>query len=194
MKIHIQFPPTYQRPASRHTIRAGTPVAHYPYHDEQGKVLFKVVRFTNPKSFAQWRPNPKSGLWIRNLNGTRRVLYRLPEVLAADRREWVFVCEGEKDADNTVAHGLVATTAPMGAGKWRDEYAEFLRGRQVAIVPDNDDPGREHAAQVASSLAGIAATVRVIALPGMAEDSDLSDWWALDHTKADLLRLAGNDA
>jgi len=184
--IILDFSDLYQRPASRHTIRTGRPVAHYHYRDEIGRLLFKVVRYANPKSFAQWRPH-SSGLWIHNLNGTRRVLYRLPELLAADRFQWVFLCEGEKDADNTAAHGLVATTAPMGAGKWRDEYAEFLRGRRVAIVPDNDQAGREHAAQIAASLEGIAAFVRVIKLVGVAEHGDVSDWFDAGGAAATLL-------
>jgi hypothetical protein len=38
----------------------------------------------------------------------------------------------------------------MGAGKWRDEYAQMLRGAgRVVVVADDDAPGREHAAQVA---------------------------------------------
>src|SRR5262249_13880033 len=50
-------------------------VAKYPYHDENGHVAFWVVRF-DPKDFRQQRPD---GTW--NLDGVRRVLYRLPEVL-----------------------------------------------------------------------------------------------------------------
>ena len=37
------------------------------------------------------------------------------------------LAEGEKDADNMVSQfGLVATTSPMGAGKWRQSYAQML--------------------------------------------------------------------
>src|SRR5690348_38088 len=46
-------------------------VASYPYHDEQGSVLFEVVRY-EPKAFRQRRPDGR-GEWIWNLNGTRRV-------------------------------------------------------------------------------------------------------------------------
>lgn len=71
--------------------------ATYPYRDENGLLLFEVVRY-EPKDFRQRRPDGKGG-WIWNLDGVRRVLYRLPELLAADPAQWVHVVEGEKDAD-----------------------------------------------------------------------------------------------
>ena len=53
----------------------------------------------------------------------------LPEVIAA---QTIFVAEGEKDADNLRALGFTATTNPLGAEKWRDEYSETLRGQDRA--------------------------------------------------------------
>lgn len=35
-------------------------IAHYPYHDEQGRVLFEVVRLS-PKDFRQRRPDGAGG-------------------------------------------------------------------------------------------------------------------------------------
>jgi hypothetical protein len=51
----------------------------------------------------------------RAVHAVRPVLYRLPELLAADPTEPVYVVEGEKDVDALVALGLVATTNPGGA-------------------------------------------------------------------------------
>src|SRR5205823_4705078 len=89
--------------------------AAYTYRDENGRLLYEAVRF-KPKGFSQRRPNGKSG-WAWNLKGVRRVLYRLPELLAADPTATVYVVEGEKDADRLARLGLVATTSPCGAGK-----------------------------------------------------------------------------
>jgi hypothetical protein len=114
------------------------------------------------------------------------VLYRLPDLIAADPAMTVFVVEGEKDADLLASLGLVATTNAMGAGKWRDEYSEQLRDRHVVVIPDNDRPGREHADAVIASLIGVAASVRLLALPGLPEKGDVSDWMAADHTANDL--------
>jgi hypothetical protein len=105
----------------------------------------------------------------------------------------VFVCEGEKDADRLAALGLTATTNPMGAGKWREEYAEPLRGRRVGLLPDHDEPGRKHAEQVAASLTRHGAVeVKVLPLPGLPDKGDVSDWLAAGHTAAELLSLAAS--
>src|SRR5215831_17586936 len=98
----------------------------YDYIDEGGTLLFQVVRRVG-KRFQQRRPT-EDGRWIWNLNGVRRVLYRLPEILNADASGTIFVTEGEKDTDRLTELGLLATTNPGGAGKWRSEYNEVLRG------------------------------------------------------------------
>ena len=68
-----------------------------------------------------------SGGWAWNVKGVRRVLYRLPELLARPD-ETVYVVEGEKDADRLASLGLLATTNSGGAGKWQDQYAETPPG------------------------------------------------------------------
>ena len=76
------------------------------------------------------------------------------------------------------AHGVAATCNPMGAGKWRDKYAETLRGADVIIVQDKDDAGRKHATQVAASLDGIAKSVRIVEA---AEGNDAADHLAAGY-------------
>ena len=117
-----------------------------------------------PCEFRQRRPDGRGGsVW--GLRGVERVPYRLPELLGAVADRLVFIPEGEKDADNLVKLGLVATCNSEGAGKWRPHFARYFVGRDVVILPDNDDPGRKHAASVTSNLAPVARTVRVLALP-----------------------------
>jgi len=163
-------------------------VATYDYRDKNGRSLYQVVRL-EPKGFLQRRPAPGGG-WEYNLNGVRRVLYRLPELLAADPGETVFVVEGEKDVDRLYSLGLVATTNPGGAGKWRPEYSEFLRNRHVVIIPDNDAAGRDHAIRVAEALYGKAATLKILELPGLPSKGDVSDWLSAGHTAEELLKLS----
>ncbi|HOD81763.1 MAG: hypothetical protein BWX88_03439 [Planctomycetes bacterium ADurb.Bin126] len=164
----------------------GRIVSTYDYRDEGGTLLFQVVRF-DPKDFRQRRPDGKGG-WTWKLGNTPRVLYRLPELLAADVSEWVFQVEGEKDADNLARLGLVATTNPGGAGKWNklaDDLA--LHGRRVAVLGDKDTPGRAHAQDVATRLRGKAAEIKIIELPG--ESKDVSDWLQAGGTADQLLAL-----
>jgi 5S rRNA maturation endonuclease (ribonuclease M5) len=136
-------------------------VATYDYVDAAGRLLFQVVRFS-PKDFRQRRPDGRGGFtW--NLDGVTPVLYRLPEVLEAARRgATIYVAEGEKDVEALRTAGAVATCNPGGAGKWRTEFAETLRGAHVVVVRDKDDPGRRHAEAVVASLRGVAQRVRLV--------------------------------
>jgi len=157
---------------------------YYDYLDETGAVLFQVVRFF-PKGFLPRRPDGRGG-WTYNLHGVRRVPYRLPEILL---KKTVFVTEGEKDSDALWKLGLPATTAPGGAGKWREEYSETLAGRQVVIFPDADERGRRDAVQKARSLLAKAEAVKVVELPGLPEKGDISDWLSAGGTRSELGEL-----
>lgn len=160
------------------------PLAVYDYVDEQGRLLFQVCRFPG-KQFRQRRREAAGWSW--KLGDTRRVLYRLPHALeAAKNGETVYVVEGEKDVASAERAGAVATCNPMGAGKWRDEYATYLKGAgEAIIVADRDEPGREHAQLVADSLGKIGVPVRIVeAIAG----KDLTDHLDAGHG-LDELRL-----
>lgn len=167
------------------------PEQRYAYTDEHGTLLFEVVRFGG-KKFRQRRPDG-NGDWVWKLDGVRRVLYHLPDLIARPG-EPVFIVEGEKDVERLHAAGRLATTNPGGAGKWRDEYTAFLRERDVVILPDNDTPGRDHAGQVTRSLHGTAAGIRVVELPGLPEKGDVSDWLDAGHTVEELDELVSDTA
>lgn len=163
-------------------------VATYDYRDEHGKLLYQGVRY-KPKEFRQRRPDDTKG-WVWNLNGVPRVLYKLPELLETTSDKWVFIVEGEKDVDNLCAHGLTATTNAQGAAKWESHFNEWLKGRRVCILPDNDDPGRKHAHNVAQQLLGIADTVRLVELEPLPLKGDVSDWLEAGGNANALLALA----
>ncbi len=171
--------PTKPRPKSQI-------VAMYDYKDETGNLLFQVVR-REPKSFFQRQPDGSG--WIYNLDGVRRVVYRLPELLKADKSFPVFIVEGEKDVDNLRSIGVGATCAPIGAGKWKDEYSDLFAGRICVILPDNDDPGKQHAVGIANSLSGHASSVSILHLPDLPDKGDVSDWIAKGNTSEDLYAL-----
>ncbi len=166
-------------------------VAAYDYVDEQGELLFQCVRFY-PKHFSQRRPRRsdtcgcekcrkrKDPDWIWNLHKTRYVLYRLPKVIeAVQAGATIYVVDGEKDVRALERAGEVATCGPMGAGNWRPEYAEPLRGANVILVADRREDGYEDVRRVAASLEGVAASVAMVAA---AEGKDAADHLAAGKT------------
>jgi len=163
--------PLYNSNRRNNTNQRKKIIAIYDYKDEKGRLIFQVVRY-HPKKFSQRQPNGKGG-WIDNIKGTRRVLYRLPEILRAP--DPVFVVEGEKDVDNLWKWGLTATTSPMGVRKWRKEYNKPLARRSVILIPDNDKSGIEHMEEVGKNLYGKAKEIKWLELPGLDEKEDVSD-------------------
>lgn len=158
--------------------------ATYNYLDEDGALLFQVVRKTG-KQFLQRRPDNCGG-WIWKLEDTRRVPYRLPDLIAAPEDATIYIAEGERDVDTLRSLGLVATTNPGGAGKWHyiaDDVRRIVAGRHVVVLPDADKPGREHGKAIAASLEGVASSVTVVELDGA---KDVTDWIASGHTADDL--------
>jgi hypothetical protein len=161
-------------------------VATYDYRAETGALLYQAVRY-EPKGFKQRRPDDRGG-WIWKLGDVPRALYRLPELLAAPDRV-VFVPEGEKDVDRLRSLGLLATCNSEGAGKWRPDFAKFFAGRHVVVLPDYDDPGRQHADQVIANILPYAKQVRRLELPGLPLKGDVSDWLDAGGTRDELQRL-----
>lgn len=171
----------------------------YDYKDESGALLFQAVRqrlsdpakFPNEpkKRFRQRAPDGKGG-WIWSLQGVRRVLYRLPELLASIPGATVWIVEGEKDVDRLRSLGLTATCNPMGAGKWVDEFSDFLAGHDCVVIEDNDDPGRTHAQEVCQSLFGKARSLRKLALPNLPDHGDVSDWLDAGGDETTLCQMA----
>lgn len=200
--------------------REGKPVAYYDYVDEQGELLFQVVRY-EPKSFSQRRPHGNRWAWglseghyLRGRTGNfyledddtpadgeriylkacSLVLYDLPRVEQAVRDGFVVhLVEGEEDVRALGALGLVATCNPGGALKWEDGYTETLRGAKVVILPDNDEAGELHARQVCEALSGVAQRVRIVRLPGLPPAGDVRDWLKTHDRRQLIVELAQLD-
>lgn len=178
----------YKRPDEGKTI-----AATYQYTDENGKLLYEVVRF-EPKSFAFRRPSA-TGDWIWRLGDVRRVIFNLPVVLATPPDEPIWFVEGEKDATNLIKAGFIATCICGGSSsKWVNEYTEQIASvpdRRVNIICDADSVGREFAWKVAANLCGHVNTVTVIDLfPSYNDGRDVSDFLESGGRPIDLMALA----
>ena len=118
------------------TLTQQKPVKTYDYTDVNGDLLYQQCRF-EPKTFRP-RRRDNAGNWVWNLNGVVRVLYNLSRVV---EESVIVLVEGEKDADAVSATGFCGTTNLNGANSWLDSYSEYLKGKDLIIVPDQDKPG-----------------------------------------------------
>jgi len=157
-------------------------IAEYKYHDRAGGFLFGkekyLCRISGAKTFRAYRY--EGGAKKYDVPKELLTIYNLPEVIkTASAGGIVAICEGEKDAETIkrVFPKLTATTAPLGAGSWKDEYADLLAGaRGVYLFGDNDEKGKEYVLTVATSLKKRGINFKHV--KRMPFGKDVSDWIA----------------
>jgi putative DNA primase/helicase len=205
--------------------RPGPERVEHPYLNSDGVPVARKVRLVRGgmtvkwphRGKAIWWEYPHGGKWytVRKLpegalHEPARMLYRLPDLLAAIRDgRPVFVVEGEKCADALASLGLSATTGPAGASrgkpKWLPEHAETLRGASAVWVLADDDPqGGAHAETAAQTTYGVGVhDLRVVRFHGQRKPDgstgggDVADWLherqgsghSTEQIKAELLGL-----
>lgn len=172
LKITDLFPES-PKPRTRSSGKA-VKVAEYIYRDMNGNAVFKKIRRSD-KSFY-WL-HAEGNRWEKGRGGKTAPLYKAYE---CKESKYLYIVEGEKDADNMTLHGLPAVSPPDGAGsgdKWRGEYTEYLTGKRICIIQDNDEVGRNFAHKIACELYGKAELVKVL---------DLSKVWADIPEKGDI--------
>lgn len=190
-RLGIRIETTHDR-AERDRI-----VASYVYRHPDGSIAYRKVRY-EPKRFGFQRWENEQ--WKDRIPGVQHILYRLDQ-LPGRAGEWLFICEGEKDADAVGRLGLAATTSPGGAQgrsatgvkgkqKWETSYTPYFNGYRVALLQDNDEAGEDFCAFVAQQLTGVAQAVKVLLLPGLPKKGDVSDWILQGGTGEELVRLA----
>ncbi len=168
-------PTSEKRPYKEKQAKKITAV--YPYTDESGELLYENVRF-EPKDFRQRRYDA-DGKTVWSLNGTQRVPYRLPELIEGVKEGAdIFVCEGEKDADNLRSLGFAATSFK----NWKPEFNQYLKSSHVCLIQDHDKAGLKQANDACKMLYENIASLKVIdlfqdeSLPEK-HGNDFSDWF-----------------
>ncbi len=144
--------------------RGGAVTTVYRVRDAAGHVIAEHVREDRPDGSKECRWRRPSGGW--GLNGMP--LEELPLYGSERLADWpeeypVILVEGEKAADalNGAGHLFALGTVTGAAGTPGADALEALRGREVILWPDADDPGREHMARTAERLRGVAGTLRL---------------------------------
>lgn len=164
----------------------------YDYVNERGELAYQILRIEEPgkkKTFRQRQPDGNGG-WIWNIKDVSPLPYMLPQLEDRPDEAPVWIVEGEKDVERLASLGAIATTNSGGSSKWPEELNEYFLGANVLIIPDNDEPGRKHAAAVADALQRFARSVKIVELPGLEEGGDASDWLDQGGTLEQLTELA----
>ncbi|HEY8749395.1 MAG TPA: phage/plasmid primase, P4 family [Tepidisphaeraceae bacterium] len=167
----------------------GTLVKWWSFQLHDGGEVGRAARFNCGNGKKQVLPfTPVPGGWQLKREGKWPPL-RLPEIL---ERGLVYVVEGETCVDAAVALGLNATTSVGGAeGAPRTNWS-YLAGREVVILPDNDELGEKYASNVAKILTKLepAAFVKIVRLPTLPDHGDIVEFIEAGGTAEQIARLA----
>lgn len=111
----------------------------------------------------------------------------------------VIVVEGEKCVEALHGVGIIATTAPGGAGKGKAEHTDWspLAGKTAYLWPDNDEGGIAYMQDVAAILGRLSPPASVCwidpAMLGLKPKGDAADMLAELQCEADLKRATIED-
>ena len=158
---------------------------NYVYRRPDGSLNLTVARLDasdGGKTFRQSLPNGKPP---KSDPAFRPYPYRINEWPAEGT---VLICEGEKCADALWEAGFTATTRAGGSSKWEADLTPHFEGRDVIILPDNDEAGRAYADKLIEALIGTAKSLAVCELPDLPDKGDVIDWLDLGN---DMAQLAG---
>jgi restriction endonuclease S subunit len=117
------------------TSYVGKPAVRILYLKEDGSeraVRFRIALEKGPKGDERFR-------WRK---GSKPSLYGLWRLEHARDEGYVFLVEGESDAQTLWHHGLAALGVP-GAGTWRGEWTEHLEGVEKVYAVVEPDGGGE---------------------------------------------------
>lgn len=154
-------------------------IAEYPYYDEKGaNLLYTIKRWDSPKDGKKFTVDPK-------MEGKRRVLYRLSEILDP-QNPIIFVTEGEKDVESLRNLGLKATTWPFGIGQWDKVDLSPLKGKNIRLCLDADVK-REVVENIATAIYELGVEeLKIIELLELVADDktkkDITDWIRINET------------
>jgi hypothetical protein len=198
----IPTPQNAAPPRFRH-VRLGEASATWRYRDPAGETLGFVARFDPVGERKQFFPltywHDERGIgWRWKSWPTPRPLYGLDK-LAMRPNAPVIVTEGEKAADAAarIFPDRVAVTSPNGAEAADKADWTPLAGRNIAIWPDADEPGKRYAGEVANMLRRVGVgSLRLVEVPSTFRTGwDLADALPTGVAEADLARmLASADA
>jgi hypothetical protein len=157
----------------RHIYRQGCVPVRIKIIKKDGKGALNAYRVTGADGVSGWQ--------YAKPEGFQQIPYFVDgsDPFVAKINQPIFWTEGEKDVE-TVARlgGLAFTFGGTGDGQ-PDGCQQYVVGRPVVILADNDKPGREHAEKKAALASEGATSVKIIHFHELEEKQDVSDWAAI---------------
>ena len=110
------------------------PCLLFPYYDVEGRIINIQSRY-----LGKLEKGDKGR--FNNCKGISPLMFNMPILKSSERFDKVYIAEGVTDCIAFLSEGKKAIALP-GAGSFRPEYADFLRGKTLFMYIDNDEAGK----------------------------------------------------
>ncbi len=177
----LNIPVIAQKAKGTAQYRSKTPMKQTSFHPytKDGRMLAGVFRFdpadgSDGKQYVPVHSTPAGGAVGDPPDGWP--LYRL-ETIQKPSDEPIFIVEGEKAADALAELDLLVTTSAHGSNAWKKTDWSPLVGRNLIVMPDNDEAGQKYISAVVAHLfeRGGVKSVRRVDLSHLAPKADAFD-------------------
>jgi 5S rRNA maturation endonuclease (ribonuclease M5) len=141
----------------------------FPIKDGEGNILFHKYRHLANDADHKFSYEEGSSATLFN-------------TAALKESNYIFLCEGEPDCIRLDQEGIAAVTNTSGAGTFKEEWIDQLKGKKIYVIYDNDKAGKEGALKVQELI----PTAIIITLPG--EIKDICHYFQT-YSKADFRKM-----
>lgn len=168
--------------------------AVYNYASINGDYAYTKVRLEGKKMLFGILSNER---FAYGLNGKNKKMFNavygsISSIKRAiERKEPVFIPEGEKDVNTLVKKGYAAFSCG-GANDWNKNVSELCKDADVIVLSDNDDPGKKLASTVVEDLRGVAKSIKIIVPMPEVPKADITDYFEAGHTVEEFENLIRN--
>lgn len=118
-----------------------------------------------------------------------RFLWGMSTIPQSDR---ILIVAGEKDRITAIQNGYTAVCSTTGEQSWDESWGRLFKGKEVAIVYDNDSAGNSGSSKVAQNVSRYTKSCRIIDLSPVCTGpgEDLQDFFVTyQRTPEDLDEL-----
>ena len=162
----------------------------YFYKDKDNIPVLARIKYkdknTSKKEYSQANIIDGDYYKLDFKNEKINLIYNMPRVLKSiQENKYVFLVEGEKDADNLNRLGFAATTC-REINSTNSEVLNSLNGANLVVIGDNDKVGKEHIQNVRNKLIGKVKSFRNLILKeiyDLGEKADISDYIEAEFNK-----------
>lgn len=166
--------------------------AVYNYVSLNGSYAFTKIRLEGKKIIYGMLKNDRftPGLGHDKPRKAYKAIYGSVQALnkAISEGKPIFIPEGEKDCNTLTKQGYTAFTYG-GSNDWQADFAALVKGAEVYILADNDDPGRRVAETILNDVQAFAKSAKIIVPMPDTPKADITDYFEAGHSKEEFEQM-----